>query len=272
MSQEKSFIIPVTGSVLVGSKKIIVGILIGLLLMMAGAMYTIDWMIFAFDLEGVIAAAVLKGLTSAVSFFLVLLIGKNYLDERDRLLLTLAFCCILPIDIITSTIGVSDNLDVSGSLFMVAGVLSILAHLILIFRHGRGFPYLKKSWSESYEHQNFLQRYWILIVILGSALVAMMILWADMVRINHQVIGPVYTLFFCMNTWLAWEAVRYRLYPRINAWLVALAMTGWYLTEIVGEISNIGIGTISDVAFNLVWVFYGTNVILLALSGYRWKE
>jgi hypothetical protein len=49
-------------------------------------------------------------------------------------------------------------------------------------------------------------------------------------------------------------------------------MTGWHLTEIVGEVSNIGIGVASEVAFNLVWVFYGANVILLASSGYRWRD
>lgn len=45
-----------------------------------------------------------------------------------------------------------------------------------------------------------------------------------------------------------------------------------YLTEIVGEISNVQIGTISDIAFNSVWMSYGTNVILVALSGYRWEK
>ena len=272
MTQTDSYRIPVVGEVLAGRKKVLVVAILALLLLMAGSMLTVDWMILLYDLEGVVFAAVLKALTSFLSFVLVLLIGRNYLDKRDRLLLLLAFCCMVPIDIITSTIGVSESLDVSGGLFMVAGVLSIIAHTILTIRHGRGFPYLRRSWREIYGQQTFLQKYWILLVIVVTAVAAMIILWQDMVRINHQVIGPVYTIFFCINTWLAWETVRYRLYPRPNAIMAALAMTGWYLTEIVGEISNIQIGTISDVAFNSVWIFYGANVILVALSGYRWEE
>ncbi len=72
--------------------------------------------------------------------------------------------------------------------------------------------------------------------------------------------------------WFAWETVRYNLLPKPNAWMVAIAATCWYLTEITGEISNIGIGTVSDIAFRIVWIFYGTNVLLLALSGYRWTK
>ena len=264
--------IPVSGEVLVPPKRTVVVIILAFLLMAAGSMFTTDWLILLYDLEGVVWAAALKALTSFTSFVLVLLIGRNYLDKRDRSLLLLAFCCMVPIDIITSTIGVSESLDVSGGLFMVAGVLSIIAHTILALRHGRRFPYLRKSWRELYGPQTFLQKYWILLLVVATAVVSMAILWQDMVRINHQVIGPVYTLFFCLNTWFAWETVRYRLYPRPNAILAALAMTGWYLTEIVGEVSNIEIGLVSDVAFNLVWVFYGANVVLVALSGYRWKE
>ena len=33
-----------------------------------------------------------------------------------------------------------------------------------------------------------------------------------------------------------------------------------------------GWGTVSDIVFRLVWVFYGTNVVLWALSGYRWTK
>ncbi len=272
MANEKSYTIPVTGEVLAGRKKGLVLTILGALLLMAGSMYTVDWMIFAYRLEGVYCAAVMKASTSFLSCVLALLIGKNHLDRRDRALLVLAFFCMVPVDIITSTIGVSKSLTVSGNLFMTAGVLSIIAHAILAVRHGRGFPYFRKSWKDLYGPQTFMQKYWILILVLATAVAVMVVLWDDILRINHQVIAPVYTAFFCFNTWVAWETVRYRLYPGPNAVLAALAMTGWYLTEIVGEVSNIQIGVPSSVAFNIVWVFYGANVIMVALSGYRWKK
>ncbi len=272
MMDNKNYLIPITGDVLAGPKKGLVIAILGLLLVIAGSMYATDWMIFFYKIEGVYYAAVMKASTSFLSCVLALLIGRNHLDNRDRVLLVSAFCCMVPIDIITSTIGVSKTLTVSGNLFMAAGVLSIIAHAILAVRHGRKFPYLRKSWKDVYGKQTFLRKYWILIVVLAAAVAVMAAMWEEMVKINHQVIGPVYTLFFCFNTWVAWETVRYKLYPRPNAILAALAMTGWYLTEIVGEVSNIRIGVPSEVAFNIVWVFYGANVIMVALSGYRWKE
>jgi hypothetical protein len=75
-----------------------------------------------------------------------------------------------------------------------------------------------------------------------------------------------------MFMWFAWETLRKRLYPRINAWMVSIAATCWYLTKISGEIYNLGLGNISEIIFRLVWVFYGTNVVLWALSVYKWKE
>lgn len=257
---------------LTGRKRAFVLSTVGLLLMVAGSMFAVDWMIWLYGLEGVYYAAGAKIFTSATSAGLALSIGRHCLDRRDRNLLLLAFLCIVPIDCITSVISVSKSLNVSGNLFMVAGGLSILAHLLLAIRHGRGFPYLRRSWEEVYGRQSLLQKYWILLLVSCSAVMVIALLWEDMIRIDHQVIGPVYTAFFCFNTWVAWETVRYRLYPRPNALLVALAMTGWYLTEIVGEISNVQIGLLSDVAFNLVWVFYGANVVLVALSGYRWSS
>ena len=59
--------------------------------------------------------------------------------------------------------------------------------------------------------------------------------------------------------------------------VIVLALLGaillvmcWFLTEIVGEIYNIQIGTISAVMFNIVWVFYGTCIVCIALRGYNW--
>ncbi len=77
--------------------------------------------------------------------------------------------------------------------------------------------------------------------------------------------------FFCTTMWFAWETVRSNLYPKANAVMMGLAATGWFLTEIFGEIYNLQMGPFSAIAFNIVWVFYGSNVILWALSTVDWK-
>jgi len=113
---------------------------------------------------------------------------------------------------------------------------------------------------------------WLPVVIYGSAVALVVVLWNDMVRVGHAAIGPIYTAFFCTTMWFAWETVRHKLYPKPNAWMVAIAATCWYATEIAGEIYNLGLGNISEIMFRLLWVIYGANVVLWALSGYRWSK
>jgi len=261
-----------TGEVLSKAKlKWVLGI-VGLILFIAGSMFAVDWMIYLYKIEGNYYAGVAKPTISLLCLVLVVLIGKNYLDRRDWVLLLLAFCFMLPTDILMSVVGLNPDVPVDSPIFMVGGVLSIFAHIVLIIRLGRGFPYFKSSWKERYPDQTLLGKIWLPLAVYGSAVIAIIILWDDMALVGHTVIGPIYTAFFCTTTWFAWETVRYKLYPRLNAWFAALAATCWYLTEITGEIYNIGIGDISEIIYRIIWIFYGTNVVLFALSGFRWKE
>jgi len=242
-------------------RKLVYGLL-AVTLVLAGSVFGADWMNY-FNGTDSLYPAIAKPCITLLAFFIVLLAGKHRLERRDWVLLVLAFLCMLPTDILMSLVVVSPTLSVGGWVFMVGGVLSIIAHVFLILRVGRGLHYLKKFKAKDL---------WLPVLIYGSAVVIMLILWPHLVRVGHALIGPIYTAFFCTTMWFAWETVRRKLYPAINAWMVALAATCWYATEILGEIYNLGLGTISEITFGLVWVFYGSNVVLWALSGYRWRE
>ncbi len=234
--------------------------LLGAALLLAGSVYAADWMNYFFR-SGSLYPAVAKPGITLLAMTLVLISGRNRLEKRDWSLLALAFCCMLPTDILMSLVVVSPSLSVGSSVFMIGGILSIVAHIFLIIRVGRDFSAIKRF---------KLKDLWLPALIFGIAAVIIAVLWPDVVRVGHGVIGPVYTAFFCTTMWLSWETVRRKLYPAPNAWMVAAAATCWFATEITGEVYNLGLGNISDIFFCLVWVFYGTNVILWALSGYRW--
>lgn len=241
-------------------KRTLIYTLLGLTLLLAGSVFGADWMNY-FNKTTSLYPAIGKPCITLLAFVIVLLTGANRLERRDWILLLLAFLCMLPTDILMSLVVVSPTLSVGGWVFMVGGVLSIVAHVFLIIRVGRGLHYLKKfQWKDL----------WLPVVIYGSAVAVILILWPDIVRVGHAVLGPVYTAFFCTTVWFAWETVRRKLYPAANAWLVALAATCWYATEILGEIYNLSLGNLSEITFRFVWVFYGANVVLWALSGYRW--
>lgn len=254
------------------SRRRFVFAVLGAVLLLAGSVYAVDWTVYLYGIPARLYPGIGKPGITLLCLVLVLSIGRHHLDRRDRALLLFAFLCMLPTDILMSVVALVPGVPVDSPVFMAGGVLSIFAHVILAVRHGRGFPYFRKTWRMERTGETLLERAWLPALIYGSAVLLVVFLWDDMARVGHLVIGPIYTAFFCTSTWFAWETVRYRLYPKANAWMAALAMTCWYLTEIAGEIYNIGIGDASEIAFRVVWVFYGTTVVLLALSGFRWTS
>ncbi len=251
------------GQALSPSKKSWITGIVGGILLLAGSVFGVDWLNY-FLSTNALYPVIGKPVITLLAAVLVLIVGRNALNRKDWTLLALAFACMLPTDILMSVVVVSPSLSVGSSVFMIGGVLSIVAHIFLILRlAARGLSYFK----------NFkLVDLWLPVLIYGSAGAILVILWPDVVRVGHAAIAPAYTAFFCTTMWLAWETVRRKLYPTPNAWMVAIAATCWFATEITGEIYNLGMGNISDIVFRLVWVFYGTNVVLWALSGYHWGE
>ena len=248
--------------VLGGARRVWVLACVGAALLLAGSVFAADW-INLYLHTSVLYPAIGKPGITIIAMIIVLIAGKHAFEKKDWILLFLAFCCMLPTDILMSIVVVSPSLSVGSSSFMVGGVLSIIAHIFLIIRVSRGGAYFK----------DFKVRdLWLPAVIYGSAVIVVIVLWADIVRVGHAAIAPAYTAFFCTTVWFSWETVRRKLYPKPNAWMVAIAATCWYATEILGEIYNLGLGKVSSIVFCLVWVFYGTNVILWGLSAYRWTK
>jgi len=252
-----------TGGPVVSSAKRnwVLGI-VGASLLLAGSIFGVDWKDY-FAGSSSLYPAVAKPVLTLLAMMLVLSIGRNRLSRRDWGLLLAAFVCMLVTDVLMSVVVVSPSLGVGSWVFMAGGVLSIVAHVFLILRMACGLPYLKHfRWTDA----------WLPLLIYGAAALALGLLWNDVVRVGHAVIGPAYTAFFCTTMWFSWEALRRKLYPRPNAWMAAIAATCWFATEIAGEIYNLGLGNLSAIMFRLVWVFYGTNVVLWALSGFRWRQ
>lgn len=246
-----------------GRKRTWVFALVGAALLLAGSVFGVDWANYFLGTHA-LYPAIGKPLITLLATVLVLSIGREQLSPRDRALLLAAFCCMLPTDILMSIVAVNPNVGVGSAVFMAGGVLSILAHLFLILRLiGHGAPGWKRG-------ENFWQNVRLPLFIFGIAAILLLLLWREIARVGHAVIAPVYTAFFCTTAWLAWETVRRRLLPGPNAWMSAIAATCWFATEITGEVYNLGLGTISEIMFRIVWVFYGTSVLLWALSGYRW--
>jgi len=219
---------------------------------------TVDWMNYSYQ-SGSVYSFYAKPAVTLLSMILVILTRKYSIKGWGLMLA--AFACMFVTDILMSIVPLSATETVGGTTFMIGGILSILAHALLIFRMRSGWYCVKNlTWK----------RAWLPVITFGVAAIAIIVLWKDIVRVGHAVLAPIYTLFFCTTMWFAWETVRSKLYPRANSVMMGLAATGWFVTEILGEIFNLNMGTISAISFNLVWIFYGSNVILWALSSIDW--
>ncbi len=243
-------------------KRTFIVIVLGVTLLLAGSVFGVDWANY-FSGSSLLYPALAKPGITLLAFVLLLGIGRDRLSNRDWNLLLAAFCCMLPTDILMSVVVLSSSLSVGSWVFMIGGVLSIIAHIFLILRLGKGL-FREKPLK--------LADLWLPLVIYGSAGIILVLLWQDILRVGHAAIAPAYTAFFCTTMWFAWESLRRGTLPKPNAWMAAIAATCWFGTEITGEIFNLGLGNLSEIMFRLVWVFYGTNVVLWALSGFRWKE
>jgi hypothetical protein len=202
------------------------------------------------------------GITVLAAAMALLAMGRG-LGRKDYGLLLAAFACMVPTDILMSVVVLDPRLSVGGLTFMIGGVLSIVADVFLILRNCDRFRFLKASRARDL---------WLPLLIYGSTALILVLLWPGIVRVGHAVIAPAYTAFFCTLAWVCWEAVRRGTYPRPNALMAAAAATCWFLTEIVGEIYNLGLGRVSDVMLRVVWLFYAPNVALWALSAFDWSR
>ncbi|MFX1589817.1 MAG: hypothetical protein ACFFC1_16855 [Promethearchaeota archaeon] len=224
-----------------------------------------DWVAF-FNGYMSLYSAIMKPVVSVITGIIVFSIGQNALDQKDKRLLTISYFFIIPTDISMSIVRFAPNEDVGLIVFLIGGILSILAHVVLIIRHGKGFGYLKSK------ERGFFSKILPLLIIYAIITVIFIPLVPGFIAVGHLEIGAFYAGFLGISTWIAYETIPNNLYPRRNAWYIFIAILCWLLTEVVGAIYNIQIGVASDVVFNIIWIFYGTNVILLSLSGYRWKE
>lgn len=246
-------------------KRIFVYFLVAAIIFIEGTFMATDWIIFFTGIE-TMYAGIMKPVISVICAIIAWSVGKNAIDRKDRTLLGLAFVFIIPVDILMSVVKFAPDAATAFAAFLIGGILSIVAHIVLIIRHGKGFKYLKTK------ERGFLYKIYPLLIIYVIILVIFIPLIPAFMAVRQLEIAGFYAAFLGISTWIAYETIRSRVYPRLNAWMIFLGITNWLLTEIVGAIYNIQIGVISNLIFCIIWAFYGTGITLLALSGYQWKE
>ncbi len=242
----------------------VVFLLAGLVLMVTGSFMSVDWVNY-FTGSSTIYPAYAKPVVSALCALIAFLALKNNLEKRDFWLLAATFICIVIVDVTMSIYVYSANKAFGQSVFFVGAALSIVAHVLLLIRHAKGFKFLKEKGST-------LSRVGFPLVFFLPVIAIFAILSPFLMKVGQFWPSLIYALIITASLWVAWEAFRHQLFPRANAWLIALGVTAWFGCELVGVVHNIEIGPISDLAMNGTWIFYMPAILLLALSGHRYSK
>jgi hypothetical protein len=203
----------------------------------------------------------------ALIAFAALLFG---LGKKDARLLSAALACIVVVDIMMSIYVYAAPSTLTPIAFLIGAALSIVAHLLLIFRHARGFAFLRAGGAAG--NKSVLYRFGFPLAFYIPVVIIFLVLIPWLNRVNQFWPSLFYAIVLTTSLWIAWETVRQKLFPRPNALLIALGVTSWFITELIGVVHNIEIGTISNIAMNLTWHFYMPAILLLAFSGFRWGE
>jgi len=242
-------------------------LLTGMVLFITGSFISIDWMNFSLGTQSLYPAFA-KPAVSILCALIVFTSFRTMLGKKDFLLVAVAFVCIVIVDVTMSIYVYSPPSTFTTVAFMIGAALSILAHVLLIIRHACGFHFLS---SEAANGKGWVRRIVFPLAFYLPVILIFVVLIPYLQKVNQFWPSLIYAIIITTSLWVAWEAFRHHLFPRENAWLIALGVTSWFVTELVGVVHNIEIGILSDLAMNLTWHFYMTAILLLALSTRNWK-
>lgn len=248
----------------ISNKFKVVFLIVGAVLLITGSFISIDWT-NTFKGGTSLYPAYAKPAVSILCALIAFLSVRNGLGKRDFWLLGSAFVCIIIVDITMSIYVYSANKALGASVFLVGAALSIVAHVLLIIRHAKGFRFLREGKGNLISRLSFPLAFYLPVIII------FLILIPFLNKVGQFWPSLIYAIIITTSVWVAWEAFRHHLFPRVNAWLIALGVTFWFVCELVGVVHNIEIGFLSTIAMNLTWHFYMPAILLLALSGHRFS-
>jgi len=246
------------------TKRAIVITLLFVILFLFGGYTTLDWYQFLTGTADFARPEIpyVRATKVAVSFIcaiLVFLIGRDGFNRGDTKRLVLAYAAIAVGDIFLV-------FDIN----MIGMLVFAVAHVFFIIRNGWGLKDYFKNKSTSNRTWDILSALFIL-VIAGVAMG-----WFFLPALGPSLMFyllAIYSLFLGVSLWAAWAAVRIGFMPKANAWLVAIGLSCFFVSDLlVGVHFATEPGRFQTCAIYITWLFYTPGLVLPALSGYKLKR
>lgn len=245
-----------------------VGVLVGLILVLAASFLTFDWTQYYFDLVRLSDPELLysrfaKTATSFLIFLLALSVGEDGIDKQDPKRLRRAFVALFAGDLLFLLDEIDPFFD------LVAVIVFLAGHVLIIVRNGQGL------WAHLTQGRG--TRGLPGEILMGVGIVVVTVLLFAFTLLEHLRGTPllyiliVYALFLDLSLWTGWMSLRVGYFPKTNAILIAAGATCFFVGDyMVGFNLSLGPTMQRATTLFLTWVFYAPAIALLALSGYRW--
>lgn len=235
--------------------------ILGVILFLFGGYITLDWFQFITGIANFARPELpyVRATKVAVSFLsaiLVFIIGRDGFDRKDTIRLILVYAAIAIGDIFLV-------FDIN----MVGMLVFAVAHVFFIIRNGWGLrAYLTAK--------SGINRFWdivtafIILAIAGGIMGGFFLPVMGGGLMFYMLLG--YSVFLGVSLWMAWAAVRIGYMPKGNAWLAAIGLSCFFVSDLlVGVHFATQPGRDQTFAIYLTWIFYTPGLVLPALSGYR---
>lgn len=242
------------------SKETAVLTLMGIVLLLTGTYAGVGWSGFVYGFHSSFPTGAGYART-VLCVGMVLFIGsRDSVTRRDKRLLLAAFGLTL----------VADFFLILLDWMMTGTVLFLGVHAIFIVRHARGFL---DSLNRKVRTRTLRRLAATGTIAFGGSGV-LMICVAPILRRNGQLaIDSVYVFLLAISLWMAWGTLIRRSFPRFNGWLIAVGMTCFYFCDVsVGLAASLKGTMAGGILDNLVGFFYTPALVLLALSGFRFRS
>jgi len=206
-----------------------------------------------FNFEGAISSNLLKFISIAICFLIVLCIGNDYLNKKDKALLQLGLLITVFADFCFLIID-----------YYVLGIGLFCLVQVIYYNRYKGY--------RSYRYPLVILRFTITLILIVTIYLVLNLVT---IKIDFlYVIALFYAICLISSIIESIRTFRDNTYSYPNKHMILLGMLLFLLCDINIAISNIT-KEISIVVHNisgiLIWVFYLPSQVLLSMSGYKFR-
>jgi len=224
------------------------------LVVIIGLLYLLFIYMDVLNIQTFISSDILKYISIILCFIIVLSIGKDGFNNRDKFLLQFALVITV----------VADLCFLIFDYYILGIIFFCLVQIIYFIRHKMSSGY----------------KIFITIIKFTITFLAIMIIY---IMINLFIIkidflygiALFYSICLCTSTIKAIQVIKFNLYPYPNKYMIGVGMALFLLCDINVAISSItksSLISLHIISSLLIWIFYLPSQILLSMSGYDFRK